>query len=192
MVPGRWHPCRGFVTTKLVSLLGLKNRHGHWLCWLSTGRKNASNVKNTEHISSDAFAVVRRVTSTKPLYTAVCARAGPLTLPPLVDGETSSCSSRKIKIVANRSIALGRTFQVVFTTRGGRESHPAFFFQVLSSAFPLPGLIRPFCYMYHVLISAFPLPALTSRRSYPQPSSGQGLATGVFPPPATETLRCHV
>ena len=36
---------RSFVTAELVSLLsliiGLKNRHGHWLCWMSTGRKNA-------------------------------------------------------------------------------------------------------------------------------------------------------
>ena len=33
---------RSFVTTELVSLLltGLKNRHGHWLWWMSTGRKN--------------------------------------------------------------------------------------------------------------------------------------------------------
>ena len=32
---------RSFVTTELASLLlGLKNRHGHWLCWMSTGRKN--------------------------------------------------------------------------------------------------------------------------------------------------------
>ena len=30
-----------FVTTELVSLLGLENRHGHcWLCGMSTGRKN--------------------------------------------------------------------------------------------------------------------------------------------------------
>ena len=28
------------VTTELVSLLGLKNQHGHWLCWMPTGRKN--------------------------------------------------------------------------------------------------------------------------------------------------------
>ena len=28
------------VTTELVSLLGLKNRRGHWLCWMSTGRNN--------------------------------------------------------------------------------------------------------------------------------------------------------
>ena len=26
--------------TYSVSLLGLKNRHGHWLCWMPTGRKN--------------------------------------------------------------------------------------------------------------------------------------------------------
>ena len=31
--------CR-FVTTELASLLRLRNRHGPWLCWMSTGRKN--------------------------------------------------------------------------------------------------------------------------------------------------------
>ena len=31
---------RSFVTTELASLLGLKNRYGHWLCWMSTGKKN--------------------------------------------------------------------------------------------------------------------------------------------------------
>ena len=33
-------PWRSFVTTELVSLPGLNNRHGHWLCSMSTGRKN--------------------------------------------------------------------------------------------------------------------------------------------------------
>ena len=40
---------RSFVTTELVSLLlmGLKNRHGHWLCWMSTGIERT--VKCEEH-----------------------------------------------------------------------------------------------------------------------------------------------
>ena len=29
-----------FVATELVALRGLKNRRGHWLCWMSAGRKN--------------------------------------------------------------------------------------------------------------------------------------------------------
>ena len=40
---------RTFLTTELVTLLGLKNRHGHWLCWMSTRRKKG--LKNT-HMSS--------------------------------------------------------------------------------------------------------------------------------------------
>ena len=31
---------RSFVTSELASRLGLKNRHGHWLCRMSTGRMN--------------------------------------------------------------------------------------------------------------------------------------------------------
>ena len=31
---------RSFVTIELVPVLGLKNRHGHWLCWMPTGRNN--------------------------------------------------------------------------------------------------------------------------------------------------------
>ena len=40
-----WH------TTELVSLLGLKNRHGHghWLCWMSTGRKSALMLRTHTH-----------------------------------------------------------------------------------------------------------------------------------------------
>ena len=36
--------CRGFVTTELVCLYlsRRKNRHGHWVCWMSNGRKNGS------------------------------------------------------------------------------------------------------------------------------------------------------
>ena len=43
---------RSFVTTERVSLLGLKNRQGHWLCRMSTGRKNGlrrrTHTKNIE------------------------------------------------------------------------------------------------------------------------------------------------
>ena len=39
---------RDHVTTELVSLRGLKNRHGHLLCWMSTGRKNG--LMRTTHI----------------------------------------------------------------------------------------------------------------------------------------------
>ena len=41
-----------FVTTERVSLLliGLKNRHGHWLCWMSTGRKNGLMWRTHTHI----------------------------------------------------------------------------------------------------------------------------------------------
>ena len=45
------HPAqrRSFVNTKLVYLLGLKNRHGHWLWWMSTGRKNGLMWRTHTH-----------------------------------------------------------------------------------------------------------------------------------------------
>ena len=33
---------RSFCDRRTCISLGLKNRHGHWLCWISTGRKNGS------------------------------------------------------------------------------------------------------------------------------------------------------
>ena len=38
---------RSFVTTELVSLLRLKNRHGHWLRWMSTDTTN-THISHTK------------------------------------------------------------------------------------------------------------------------------------------------
>ena len=35
---------------KNLSLLRLKNRHGHWLCWISTGRKNGWMWRTHTHL----------------------------------------------------------------------------------------------------------------------------------------------
>ena len=40
---------RSFVTTEVVYRLGLKNRHGHCLCWMSTGRKNGLMCRTHTH-----------------------------------------------------------------------------------------------------------------------------------------------
>ena len=56
-VVSRW---RSFVTTQLVSLLGLKNRHGHWLCWMSTGRKDGLMWRT--------YTLVRRYVCQEPRY----------------------------------------------------------------------------------------------------------------------------
>ena len=49
---------RGFVTTARISLLGLKNRHGHYLCWMSTGRNNGlmSTTHTAVYTSSTSMA----------------------------------------------------------------------------------------------------------------------------------------
>ena len=41
---------RSFVTTELGSLLGLKNRHGHRLCWMSMGKKNGLMRRTHSHV----------------------------------------------------------------------------------------------------------------------------------------------
>ena len=43
--------CRSFVTTELVSRL--KNQRGHWVCWISTSRKNGIRT----HWYSDEVAI---------------------------------------------------------------------------------------------------------------------------------------
>ena len=56
------------VTTKLVSLPGLKNRHGHRLCWMSTGRNNGLMWRtHTERMELDYVMCVHRVPFKAPL-----------------------------------------------------------------------------------------------------------------------------
>ena len=43
--------CRGFVTTDLY-LSRMKNQRGHWVCWMSTSRKNGLMRRTYKHIAS--------------------------------------------------------------------------------------------------------------------------------------------
>ena len=53
-------------TTELVSLLGLKNRHGHWLGWMSTGRKNGLMWRT--HTDVATYAASTAVGNTMPCH----------------------------------------------------------------------------------------------------------------------------
>ena len=52
-------PVSKFVTTALVSLSRMTNRHGHWVCWTSMGGKAAHTHCSVENVVE--VAVKRRL-----------------------------------------------------------------------------------------------------------------------------------